>query len=617
MVAFNPRPTERRCRPLVLSSAQSGADVLCIKHGGGKRCMVAGCTKLVRKNNRCTKHASEASSNAAAAPSPSPPPPPPPVPASATAMNVAKTKAAVAATAAVLTAATTTEAVPVAPPPAARRRPAPPPSCRRIAEPGPPSPPEQIETQAKSKGGGLLEQLEAQAGVNGVLLPSVSSMAREPSPIFCPGNGGPLGSLSSLRPPVAAFDDRVASAAGPMHGVIRWVPDCSLSNGNSFASPGNDARFRVPLPGISSLGSSLFGVDQRSGTREGPMSVGQLAPHSSSAAPLLLSGAGLHRHLSPPGGSTAAARENGRPDIANNKHNNNLLARPLEEMVGTSSTRGLPVADRPLPYGGGRYSEGGAIERSPSLSPLPPSLLLQPPPPFPPSYLPAASSSSWDTSGGKRVFAWSGDADTGGSRPALPCDERGGMISPSGPSSYSWEAGQLTSTAEIARSPAGATIPSSAGALFAGSSPGQANASGGGATSSASSSPSVAPEASSGPVAASRSMPAVPQTPAAERPPKPSGCCGGENGGRKASHGPAASSSTARAVAASKARSCSTSPPLEQTSSFISLSVSGMKCMENCGQTVQQALREIPGVQSVTIHFPTRTASVKVRKDKG
>ncbi|CAN0272070.1 unnamed protein product, partial [Hapterophycus canaliculatus] len=52
------------------------------------------------------------------------------------------------------------------------------------------------------------------------------------------------------------------------------------------------------------------------------------------------------------------------------------------------------------------------------------------------------------------------------------------------------------------------------------------------------------------------------------------------------------------------------SPPLEQTSSFISLSVSGMRCMENCGQTVQRALQAVPGVVSVTIHFPTRTASV-------
>ncbi|CAM9744612.1 unnamed protein product, partial [Sphacelaria rigidula] len=59
----------RRCRiPGCMTSAQSGADVLCIKHGGGKRCMVPGCRKLVRKNNRCTKHAAEASGESSLVP---------------------------------------------------------------------------------------------------------------------------------------------------------------------------------------------------------------------------------------------------------------------------------------------------------------------------------------------------------------------------------------------------------------------------------------------------------------------------------------------------------------------------------------------------------------------
>lgn len=37
--------------------------------------------------------------------------------------------------------------------------------------------------------------------------------------------------------------------------------------------------------------------------------------------------------------------------------------------------------------------------------------------------------------------------------------------------------------------------------------------------------------------------------------------------------------------------------------------------MENCGQMVQRVLREIPGVHTVTVHFPTRVASIKVRTD--
>lgn len=52
-----------------LNSAQSGADILCIKHGGGKRCVIPGCRKLVRKNKRCTKHAFEKTSVSAEGPS--------------------------------------------------------------------------------------------------------------------------------------------------------------------------------------------------------------------------------------------------------------------------------------------------------------------------------------------------------------------------------------------------------------------------------------------------------------------------------------------------------------------------------------------------------------------
>lgn len=603
-----------------ICSAQSGSDVLCIKHGGGKRCMVAGCKKLVRKNKRCTKHASEALNTVVSAPAPAPAPP---VPATVV-MNAAKARAAVAATAAVLTATTTTAVVPVAPAPTPRRRPAPPPRPRITEPSGPPSPPEHAEAQTRVDGGLLMEQIEAQARGDGGLLPPVSSMAREPSPNFGPGAGcGSRGGLSSLRLPVAAFDDRVLPAGAPMHDVSvrrdRWVPDGgghSNGNGNGFSSRSNhnEARLRAPLPGIRSIGSSMLSVDQRSGAREGPMSVGRLAPHGSPAAPLLLSEAGLPRHLLT--GGSAAPREGGRPDIANNSC---LLARPLQEMVGPSSTRGRPVVDRPLPpYPSGRCSEG-ATERSPSLSPLPPSLLLQQPPSFPPSYLPAASASAsaCDLTGGKRVFAWSGDTDNG-SRPAAHCDDRGG-ITPNGSGSYSRAAGELTSTTELARPPAGATASPSAGAIFAGN-PGQANGSEGTVTASLLPAGVVGPPVLSKPVAAaSQSIGAGHPMPATERPSRPSGCCGGKNGGSKASQG----SATAAAAPApagdtrqSQTRLCSTSPPLEQTSSFISLNVAGMMCMENCGQTVQRALREVRGVQSVTIHFPTRTASVKVRSGR-
>lgn len=48
------------------------------------------------------------------------------------------------------------------------------------------------------------------------------------------------------------------------------------------------------------------------------------------------------------------------------------------------------------------------------------------------------------------------------------------------------------------------------------------------------------------------------------------------------------------------------------TPTYISLSVQGMMCMENCGQVVQRALSRVGGVRNVTVHFPTRTASVQV-----
>eukprot|EP00903_Cladosiphon_okamuranus_P006520 g6372.t1 len=224
----------RKCRiEGCMTSAQSRADVLCIKHGGGKRCMVAGCKKLVRKNNRCTKHASEAVNTVAPPPAAAPTPPVPVT----VAINTAKKKAGVAATAAVLTA-TTIEAAPD----------------------------------------------EAQAQGDGGLLPPVPSMAREPSPNYASGpiaGGGSRGSFSLLRPPLAAFDDRVSSSGGPMHGVSvsRCVPDGgghSNGNGNGFPSRSthNDARLRAPLPGVGSIGSSMLGVDQRGGTRDEAMPSG-------------------------------------------------------------------------------------------------------------------------------------------------------------------------------------------------------------------------------------------------------------------------------------------------------------------------------------------------------
>lgn len=56
----------------------------------------------------------------------------------------------------------------------------------------------------------------------------------------------------------------------------------------------------------------------------------------------------------------------------------------------------------------------------------------------------------------------------------------------------------------------------------------------------------------------------------------------------------------------------STSLTLTSTPTYISLSVGGMSCMDSCGAAVQRALSMVDGVRNVTVHFPTRTASVQV-----
>ncbi|CAN0040630.1 unnamed protein product, partial [Hapterophycus canaliculatus] len=228
----------RRCRiEGCMTSAQSGADVLCIKHGGGKRCMVPGCQKLVRKNNRCTKHASEGSGNADTPRATS-------VSVSAsTAAKTAKAKAAVAATSAALAEATTRTS-PAAAPPVPRRRAE---SSSRI-EPvdhsssptvqAPRAPPERRETSAstgrpshheafrgsstqQSKSPALLPQPVAEGDngrggyAGGGPSAVMSSIAcPPPSSYFAPHADFSFrgGSLSAFNPPLAAFGSRVAPA---------------------------------------------------------------------------------------------------------------------------------------------------------------------------------------------------------------------------------------------------------------------------------------------------------------------------------------------------------------------------------------------------------------------
>lgn len=649
--------------------------------------MVPGCQKLVRKNKRCTKHAT-AASNAVA-------PPSQPVSASAAA-KATKTMAAVAATTAVLTASTTTVA-PVAPAPIPRRRhPALPPpkpqgSSPSLAGPPRPPPPEQRGGGARGRLGWPPNRGASRVGQDQTpslsprslagaengdgcaggrsLPPPVSARTGDPSLTFG-GSGGagppPLESFPLYRPPVVAspLDGRVAAAGGPppipggsggTAGEVVLNGVASNANGGAYP-PSFQPRFRPLLPGAryASLPSSLS-LEPRSSPRETPISTGQQQPaseggpfqpppDSSAAANLLSLGSSLTRDLLPGGGGAGPAAASltggGRIDIVDD-----LANRPEEYLAsGLPSSAEAPRADRTPPYLGTRIS-GGMVERASSVSPLPPSLLLQQPTTFATPYVPGigaptASTSNGDSSGGTSVQDWS---DVGG-RPVLSCDGRE-VIPSNGRSNVSlWVKGEIapssTTTTPRARPSATAAsvgvsvaTPPSPAAVVQDHPGGEVDIARGTMVNNASFPVSGGdPSVSSVPVgagAAARSLEMVRPTPPTA-PQQRSSCCSGgkekkgapSGGGRTASLGLTAPLPAAAALAAAggdvagsgKARACSTSPPLEQTASFISLSVTGMMCMENCGQTVQRALREVPGVRSVTVHFPTRTASVNVRQ---
>lgn len=628
--------------------------------------MIPGCQKLVRKNNRCTKHGTAASN----APAPSSQPQ---LLSVFAATKATKTTAAVAATAAVLTA-SVTEA-PVAPAPISRRRhaalsrPKTQGSSPLLAEPPRPSlsPPEQPggetrgtlgwppssrrasrvgQDQTPSLSPNLLagKEDDGHGFAGGGSLPPVSAMARGPPLTFgCSDDAGPpLGSFSPHRPPVApAFDSSVAMGGGssmPGGSTVGELSDRVALDANGGVHYPRSFRpcVRFPLPDVKHIGSPSLSLASQSGNREAPSSTGQPASgsgslqslqDSSAAAQLLSLAESLPRDLLP-GRNTAAtaAAGGGRIDIIDD-----LASRPLEYAAfGPPSSAQAPRGDRSPLYLSTRHS-GGWMERRRSLSPVPPSLLLQQPPPFAVPHFSSAtaataSTSSCDSSGGRRMLDWS---DVGG-RPVLSCDGRGGIPTNRPPNVSAWFQGAHPSAPDVG------VAPPSSPAAFVGDNPG------GEASVSRNTVDMVSPPMSgsgpcvpSEPVAATaaasattRSLEMVRPT-SATAPQQRTSCCGGSDkpsgsgGGSKASSPgstvplqPAAASAAEVDVGggSGKSRSCSTSPPLEQTASFISLSVTGMMCMENCGQTVQRALREVPGVRSVTIHFPTRTASVHVSR---
>ncbi|CBN79244.1 putative copper transporter [Ectocarpus siliculosus] len=609
----------RRCRiEGCMTSAQSGADVLCIKHGGGKRCMVPGCKKLVRKNNRCTKHASDGSSGARA--------PPRPAASASLAAKAAKTKAAISATTAALTEAV---GVPQVPPAARHQRAAassarpksqvysscptkqraPPPS-QRVAKATPDRPPSPRERHQSPP---LRPHRRAGAESGGGFaaggpLPSMSLMAaREPSPSF--GLGGdvpPPGGLSALREPGAVPSAVAAAAAGPLlqgqqqlRGAVGRFQD-GIPRGREVFSPDGShphhPRGMPQLAGMGSIGPGLPRFDGRDDSRAAQAaSMGPELPHHAYAS---VGGQGLVRDLLP---GVTVANGSERVDMVNGSW------MPSERMVGPApAPQGLDGVDnRAPPFRGGHFSKG-AIERSPSVSPLPPSLLLQPPPPPFSMPFPASATGSREACGG----GGGGKVVEGGSRDAAGMNGRqsatygGGdsdRVPLNAPNAPVWERGGLAPTTTLAHPSAARTSdPQAAASTSAATAFSMSN--GGLPT-------SQDAALSSRPVEPIRPLPAA----AAAAPRLGSSCCGGRKStDSSGGGGKAAAAAAAGHKAPERTRACSTSPPAEQTSSFISLSVSGMMCMENCGQTVQQALKKVPGVLSVTIHFPTRTASIKV-----
>jgi Heavy-metal-associated domain len=81
-------------------------------------------------------------------------------------------------------------------------------------------------------------------------------------------------------------------------------------------------------------------------------------------------------------------------------------------------------------------------------------------------------------------------------------------------------------------------------------------------------------------------------------------CCGSSS---------ASSGSSAAASSSSSSSSSSIYSSVPSAGAlYVSLAVSGMMCMEGCGQTVMTCLQKLKGVISASVHFPTRTASVQV-----
>lgn len=564
--------------------------MLCIKHGGGKRCLVPGCTKLVRKNNRCTKHASQ---GACLVPS-----------------STAKVTTAVDDSTDTVGDSIEGLCLPSSPslpdskkviekpvvpevqtnrivsvkPPSERGdveldRAPPPPLAASITNcPSHFNPP--LPSMTSITIAGKRSALHSEAEGRPDLRLPVVKLSGKGDPLSTSPQFALAKSTSSVNDPAVSAGDSTLKATGP-------VPQEPMrsSTGGMFPieSPQEEGRaFQQPLPRFASmepsfdLGHVVFSsgrIRNFVGKDLGHTADSTLPPHVATDGPLF-----------PPA-------DNGRGEFS-------------QKMVGSN-------VDLHRYSGSSRFPDGG-IERSQLSTPLlpPPHLHsrhLLPPlssvdrmAPTVPTF--AADFGSGGIGDGWSRYAYNGSLVSyvearGGRLEVGPLNasmlSNGESSTPADPSAYSAQrpfTSNYSLPAVTATWQRPSTPPSGSSALDDSSGPEDKALM------------RVSPnDRSMEPHRSEDSSPLAP----------PQAHCSGETTPSvdEEGRGDAAQECSGGVSKMSRTRSPQT-PSQSQT--YISLSVKGMMCMESCGQMVQRALGEVAGVRSVTVHFPTRTASVQV-----
>ncbi|CAM9295617.1 unnamed protein product [Laminaria digitata] len=583
-----------------MTSAQSGTDVLCIKHGGGKRCLVSGCRKLVRKSNRCTKHASQVSGTDDAPPprqqQPPLPPPPLPLPLSPLATRAAAMKISASTAPAAVGAAATRTAAPS--------------FEHRSPQPLPMQMPRPLRYQSSAS---TASSEYAYREIN-------FDRSSNPSADRGRGDGGGGGGGGGGSSGNASAFDRAPGVASSLRGKL------SL-NGNGLARFPHPAGVASSEP--SSLNRHLLGtMEPRNAVGGTPAAAASVArtdsselPHMSAAAQLLSLGA--NSLLSDCTGASASGGGGGGGGGGSDCNGGGGGAEGggrgiVDDILTLSNKETAASTVLALSRSNARYKGfgDGVGERlqypPPTSSPLPlQSFQLPPPPALAAAAAPAPRvMGGFDAPGGwsreGHVSGGGGGGGGGGGEHAslITGVARSHALSVSGFA----EKGPLLA----GQSPSSPALGLSAPMAQSSANTNNSNSSNNNSNNRVQQQPSLtgrpSPSSSSTALAPAAARPeAVPEA-ALPVPIRPL-CCGGQ----ASVAGGAPPGRVARLVDGTNESESRSPPPLAPT--YISLSVLGMMCMENCGQTVQRALSLVPGVRSVTVHFPTRTASVQVEPE--